>query len=283
MYFANRCCRHEFDLTELDDDSTESEAHLHVASIMKAASEDLRQDCKCESFVFVTCKGSEGRQLDDRTTRTCVNALGSHSLTRVHKDHKDHRDHKEDQHCSGTFRLWFQQDRNCVLLRVHPTRQERKRSGARGNSKVGGGGVAATAQDCWVAVDSAQRVHKKFITSNGQSPQDRVRRAALKVPLVPFLFASCHVSFMLQFSKLPEFKSQATITVELDTSRSDSFSETFNVADLRDSGERRRSSKGSASGASASRWKPVGPSCGQDGDDDDGEDEDRDDDDDDDE
>lgn len=166
VYFANRSYRHEYDLTELDEQP--GELQDLITSILKVASEELRQSCTCDCFVFVTCWNQ--RDLWDATTAFCCDELLSYRLT---------REYKEGKCCAGTFRVCFDQSRNCVLLSVYPKRQERKGGIARSTSK--GGDSAATAKECWVAVDSTQRPHELKITSNGKAPQDRVWRAAMKV------------------------------------------------------------------------------------------------------
>ncbi len=150
-------------MTELGRDP---EHHIHLESIMRAAARDLQQSCKCDGFVFVTCKGTKKRDPKEAVvTPACCDFLSQeHRLVRT-------KPVKKGPCCPGTFCVSYDKDRCCELLSVYPNRQ--KSGAARRSAKDG--------NHCWVAVDCYGDQAEQTFPVNGKSLQESAKRAAAKV------------------------------------------------------------------------------------------------------
>ncbi len=156
-------------MTELE---AESNYHIHLESIMRAAARDLQQSCKCDGFVFVMRKGTKKRdsRIEAVVTPACCDFLSQeHGLERS-------KPVKKGPCCPGTFCVSYDKDRCCELLSVYPNRQ--KSSAARRNAKDSG--------LCWVAVDCFGDQSEQTLPVNGKSPQESAKRAAAIVRPVLF-------------------------------------------------------------------------------------------------
>jgi hypothetical protein len=155
---------------------------------MDLAAMDVRESCKCDYFVFITCK-SEGRKKldpkrDDVTTITCCGLLDECGLQLV----------KKGPICAGSYSVSFDPDRCCGLLRVDP---RRKCGVARDSPKDSC--VRFVAEDC-NGVNSL-----KTVSITGKTLEEGAKRAASMVPPLPFSFV-----FSMIFMRPTVFERSAT-------------------------------------------------------------------------